>query len=76
MSVEIVGRDKVGRIARDEDGSAFYVTECCAASAKGSMGAVVCRKCYRDIDPSLGGIPADEGRSSGRTLPGLPRVGA
>ena len=34
-----------------KDGSAWYVTECCQASAKGSTAdgrpAVVCRSCYR-----------------------------
>ena len=33
----------------------FYpLTECCGASAKGSMGAVVCRACYAEIDPLMG----------------------
>ena len=43
-----------------KDGSAWYVTECCQASAKGSTAdgrpAVVCRSCYREVDPRLGGI--------------------
>lgn len=42
---------------RDEDGFAFYVTPCCDASAKGTEWGIVCRSCYEDVDPSLGGVP-------------------
>lgn len=34
-----------------------YITDCCDASSKGSMDGVVCRACYREVDPYLGGIP-------------------
>jgi len=34
------------------------LTDCCEASAKGSCGGTVCRKCYRGIDPPIGGEPA------------------
>lgn len=55
----IVGRDGVGFIATSPDLSfRWYLTDCCLASAKGSMGAVVCRGCYVEIDEALGGVPA------------------
>jgi hypothetical protein len=54
--VVIVGDDGTGLIAESE-GFRYYLTDCCLASAKGSMGAVVCRCCYREIDDALGGIP-------------------
>lgn len=38
------------------DGDPMYVTPCCNASAKGGECGTVCRACYREIDPSLGGI--------------------
>lgn len=44
-----------------ETGWDFYITDCCDASAKGSVAgdypAVVCRACYTEVDPALGGIP-------------------
>jgi hypothetical protein len=61
-----MNRDRYNRVVeRDDqglrfvvlDGFAFYITDCCDASAKGSMGEVVCRACYREIDPALGGLP-------------------
>lgn len=41
----------------NRDGDQFYITDCCDASAKGGEHGTVCRRCYRSIDPSLGGIP-------------------
>ena len=31
-----------------------YLTDCCNASAKGGEHGVVCRACYREIDPEMG----------------------
>jgi len=42
-------------VSADDD--PMYVTDCCDASAKGMENYVGCRSCYREIDPSLGGIP-------------------
>ena len=52
-----VRRDSTGMRYVVDDGFAFYITPCCDASAKGSMGATVCRNCYREIDPAYGGLP-------------------
>lgn len=38
---------------------AYYPTPCCGASAKGLEGGIGCRKCYRYIDPSFGGVPQE-----------------
>lgn len=57
-SVAVLGRDDVGLIA-ESDGFRYYLTECCFASAKGSMGGIVCRACYYEVDPALGGIPPE-----------------
>lgn len=63
----VLGRDRYGYIvARVDDGSGHVMdtllTECCHASAKGagdtSGPSVVCRACYRGIDPMTGGMPA------------------
>lgn len=60
--VIILGRDGVGIVAEGY-GMRYYLTDCCGASAKGSvggengMGATVCRSCYYEIDYALGGIP-------------------
>lgn len=52
----IVGRDETGFMATSPELSfRWYLTDCCLASAKGSMGAVVCRGCYQEIDDALGG---------------------
>ena len=32
----------------------YPLTKCCQASAKGSDDCVVCRKCYREVDPIFG----------------------
>lgn len=40
-----------------EDDFEFRITPCCDASAKGSMGAIVCRNCYEEIDPNIGNTP-------------------
>ena len=48
------------QIAVNNEGDAFYVTDCCGASAKGCDGYTGCRACYEEIDPGLGGVPAVE----------------
>lgn len=35
-------------------GLAYYLTPCCDAAAKGSMGSIVCRSCYEDVDHLFG----------------------
>ncbi len=57
--VTIVGDDGVGLVAESASmpGFRYYLTDCCLASAKGSMGAVVCRCCHQEIDDALGGVP-------------------
>ncbi|GEM_PF-1095490 len=35
-------------------GLAYYLTPCCDATAKGSMGSIVCRSCYEDVDHLFG----------------------
>lgn len=49
-------RDRIAEIYRDDTahvvacaGIAYYLTPCCADSAKGSMDSIVCRSCYRDM---------------------------
>jgi len=37
-----------------QDKMVYPLTECCEASAKGSEGGIVCRRCYRAIDDLLG----------------------
>lgn len=34
---------------------AVYITDCCAATATGSMGVTACRKCYGEVADLLGG---------------------
>lgn len=54
--VTVLCNDPVGILAAC-DGFVYYLTPCCRASAKGSAmseNGVVCRKCYRDVDPMLG----------------------
>lgn len=42
--------DPIGTLMLDaEFGMLFYVTDCCAASAKGGEFGIVCRKCYQPI---------------------------
>lgn len=53
-----MGRDADGYIVHRADHMDYRLTECCHASAKGSMGAIVCRNCYTEIDPAIGGEPA------------------
>lgn len=56
----LVGREAgTGYLVMEDpaDETRWYVTECCLASAKGSMGGVVCRACYAEVDPGLGGVP-------------------
>ena len=57
--VIVLGRDRVGIVAEHE-GFRYYLTECCAASAKGMQDYVGCRSCYDEIDPALGGCPDKE----------------
>jgi hypothetical protein len=66
-TVTILGRDDVGIVAEVAEGTwrmRYYLTDCCQASAKGSANSstgVCCRGCYREIDPALGGLPAQDG---------------
>lgn len=54
----IVGHDAYGlAYAFASDGTLYYPTPCCGASAKGLEDGVGCRACYRMIDPMLGGVP-------------------
>lgn len=57
MTSIVLGRDDVGVIARNADGMAYYLTPCCAASAKGCADYIGCRACYAEVDPGLGGTP-------------------
>lgn len=52
----VLGRDAVGIVA-EADGTRYYLTECCLASAKGFSDCTGCRACCTEIDPRLGGIP-------------------
>lgn len=45
------------QIAVNNEGDAYYVTDCCGATAKGCDGYIGCRACYGEVDPGLGGIP-------------------
>lgn len=58
---DVKGVDAMGLLVvgdSDVPGLLYSLTDCCFASAKGSMGAIVCRGCYEEIDPLLGG-PAE-----------------
>ncbi len=47
-----------------DDGMAFYITDCCDATAKGTANAesgVCCRSCYEELDPVMGGLPIAAG---------------
>lgn len=33
---------------------AYPLTACCGASGKGGEAGVICRSCYRDVDPMFG----------------------
>lgn len=64
--MQIIGRDDVGTIA-ESDGFRYYLTDCCRASAKGSVNSptgVCCRACYAAIDPDLGGVPPQPERTT------------
>lgn len=70
--VMIVGRDDIGLIASTDGGFRYYLTDCCLASAKGSMGVVCCRACYEEVDERLGGIPPQP--QPGCVLPDVPHA--
>jgi hypothetical protein len=36
-------------------GELMGLTYCCGATGKGSVGATVCRSCYREVSDALGG---------------------
>lgn len=55
-AVTVLGRDNVGTVA-ESDGIRYYLTDCCAASAKGCDGYIGCRSCYEPVDDALGGLP-------------------
>lgn len=53
-----MGRDAENYLVwRNRDGMDVRVTECCQASAKGLEDSVGCRRCYRLVDPAIGGPP-------------------
>lgn len=54
-AVTVIGRCKTGMVATDGQ-MVWFLTDCCAASAKGLEDGVGCRSCYELIDPSLGGV--------------------
>lgn len=37
-----------------DDNEAVPLTECCDATGKGSEVGIVCRSCYREVDPIFG----------------------
>jgi hypothetical protein len=51
-----LGGDVVIGVAELGEGAwlAVPLTPCCGASGKGGGHGVVCRKCYRDVDPMYG----------------------
>lgn len=52
---EIDGEYETLNITVVKCGDLFYpTTECCGASATGSMGATCCRACYTEVDSILG----------------------
>lgn len=54
-------RDKYDMRYVVDDGIAFYITDCCDASGKGSLAdgapAVLCRCCLREVAPEIGALP-------------------
>lgn len=59
----VVGADEISFIVKTDFGNGKIMfsrlTDCCMASAKGSMdeygnGLTVCRACYAEIDPIMG----------------------
>jgi len=54
-----VGMSPEGWVVVEAYGLRYGLTPCCGASAKGSMvgdePAIVCRACYAEVDPLLGG---------------------
>ena len=47
--------DGIPGIKFAQAGSIVYpLTPCCNASAKGSEGGIVCRKCYHEVPPGFG----------------------
>ena len=50
-----VGLSDEGYLVVQCDGLQYGLTTCCDASAKGGEHGIVCRACYREIDPLLGG---------------------
>jgi hypothetical protein len=55
--VKILGRDNVGLVAETDTGWLFYLTDCCKAATTGAEAGVVCKACYRVVNPGLGGVP-------------------
>jgi hypothetical protein len=54
-SPRFVGLSDEGYLVVQCDGLQYGLTTCCDASAKGGEHGIVCRACYREIDPLLGG---------------------
>lgn len=55
--VIILGRDEVGLCAVTPDGWRFYMTDCCHAATTGTQDGIACKKCFRLVNPALGGVP-------------------
>lgn len=58
--VRFLGVSQEGYAVVESDGLSYGLTPCCGASATGSMTddgepAIVCRSCYAECDPLLGG---------------------
>lgn len=57
--VKVLGVTSDGYVVAEADGLAYGLTPCCGASATGSFvddePAIVCRSCYDEVDPLLGG---------------------
>lgn len=55
----VVGKDADGNPVAQWEDLTWALTPCCHASGKGSVAggfpAVVCRSCYREVDPYFGG---------------------
>ena len=54
-SPRFVGMSGDGYVVVEAYGMRYGLTPCCGASAKGGEYGIVCRACYGEIDPLLGG---------------------
>lgn len=51
----VVGLSEEGYVVVADHGIQYGLTPCCHASAKGDAVGIVCRSCYHEVDPFLGG---------------------